>query len=311
LSEIQYRPYREGDETAILELFPVCFGGRTLPMEFWQWRFRDNPTGKIAIELAWKNDALIAQCAVSPHVITISGEDHFGGLTMEIMTHPNHRGKGLFVKLASRLHRRLEQDKFSLLWAFPNKYSHRIFIADLNWHDVWMIPMMELKTANFSSSKTTFSRIRELHDFDNRFNDLFDTIHHKREIVIKRDLKYLRWRFNNPLQKYRIVGLFSADELLGYVVLSYYIGTQLQVVDFLSVPDRSVYRELMGFVLGIAEEENMSSVKLWVSPDNPLHLELERMGFDNAAPLTYFVARSLGPSLPRDWYFTMSDSDNF
>ncbi len=45
------RPYRDGDEAAILELFPACFHVAR-GEDHWRWKYRDNPWGKLKISLA-------------------------------------------------------------------------------------------------------------------------------------------------------------------------------------------------------------------------------------------------------------------
>jgi len=47
----QIKPYLEGDEKHILELFGLSFGGRQMSLPYWKWRFQDNPAGHGVIEL--------------------------------------------------------------------------------------------------------------------------------------------------------------------------------------------------------------------------------------------------------------------
>lgn len=50
---LQIRAYQSGDEQKILDLFRLAYGGRELPLNFWEWRFRNNPAGAGVIELSW------------------------------------------------------------------------------------------------------------------------------------------------------------------------------------------------------------------------------------------------------------------
>jgi hypothetical protein len=66
----------------------------------------------------------------------------------------------------------------------------------------------------------------------------------------------------------------------------------------------------------IARQASLSAVSLWLNVSHPLHWRLEKVGFRNSEPITYFVGRVLQPALSeaivldyRNWYLTMGDSD--
>ena len=44
LTSVDARPWKDGDEKAILELFQLSFGA-PLSERYWRWRFLDNPSG--------------------------------------------------------------------------------------------------------------------------------------------------------------------------------------------------------------------------------------------------------------------------
>ena len=54
------RTWQPGDEIAILELFEQSYG-RELPLQFWNWRFKDHPSGGPLIMLAFDDEKLNVQ----------------------------------------------------------------------------------------------------------------------------------------------------------------------------------------------------------------------------------------------------------
>jgi hypothetical protein len=155
--------------------------------------------------------------------------------------------------------------------------------------------------------------------FDNRFDALWREAAPSYPIVVKRDSTYLSWRFDkNPVIDYQILAYFEADQLLGYTVINIYQRDQAQIVDLLTVPDSAIAQSIVTGVLHLSLDQGAKIVKMWLPAQTPLHLYLERLGFENRLPVTYFGARVLNPLPGRhdvtdlgEWHYLLSDSDNF
>lgn len=319
MSGIRFEPYRPGDEVSIVQLFETCFDGRTIPLEYWRWRFLRNPTGQNTVELAWDQGCLAGHYAVSPAVLMVNGKDCMAGLSATTMIHPDYRGRKLFPELAGRLYTRLAESGFSLVWGFPNSRSHPGFVRDLNWDDVAQIPFFALDLSSIERLGEVSSAIVELQQFDPRFDDLWVAARPANGLVVKRDSKYLNWRFkDNPTNKYRILVYVCGSELLGYAVISVYHGNHLQIVDMLCASPVEIGLALVRSAIDMALKDQRSMVKLWLPVNLHLHWELEKWGFVNITPVTYFGICPL-TRLPgncdaadvRRWYYTMGDSDVF
>jgi hypothetical protein len=210
----------------------------------------------------------------------------------------------------------------SLFYAFPdaNRSAHRLLVSQLGLVDVHEVPRFSLRV-NDRRPGTENSRddhIEEVVGFDARFDGLWERVQDHYRVVVKRNSKYLNWRFNlNPSARYRTFGYSDDVELHGYMVLKNY-GRDLQVVDMLTVPDVDVGVALVTSAAHLAQVEGLESVSMWLNPADKLHIELERLGFQPCAPVVYFVVRVLaGASLNhpaydfRNWHLMMSDSDVF
>ena len=69
------------------------------------------------------------------------------------------------------------------------------------------------------------------------------------------------------------------------------------MVDLLTQSDLEIGRQLLLEVARIAVSESVGAISLWLNVTHPLHRTLERMGFENGAPITYFAGLALRPDL--------------
>lgn len=315
--QIAYRPYFPGDESVILDLFQSSFG-KEMTKDFWKWRFLDNPVGQLMIELAWDDRTLASHYAVSPVMLTVKEQDYITALSMTTMTQPRYRGHGLFPVLAKSLYDRLKQHDYLMVWGFPNNQSHRTFRNHLAWRDIYEIPTFYLNLDDLFVTPKVSKYISELAGFDKRFDSLWEQVKSSNDILIKRDQKYLNWRYTlNPQHEYRIFAYIDNNELLGYAVFKEF-NSDIDIVDILTVQDDHIGEELIFAVLDIARQHgNIKGINIWLSVHYPLHYRLEKIGFTNDAPVTYFGVRRLSSHNPQGvilekfscWYIQMGDSD--
>lgn len=309
------RSYQPGDESAITDLFQSVFG-RPMSAAYWRWRFASNPTGETVIDLAWMNGQLVSHHAVSPVSVWIGQREHLSGLSMTIMTHPAYQGRGLFTALAERVYARTADRAMAMVWGFPNLMSHRGLVCYLDWEDIYEVPTFRrILHGNSTSMPRPSAHVTELESFDARFNHLWKEVRNEHRVITKRDLEYLDWRYGaNPQHEYTVLGYLREDQLLGYAVCKVY-RNDVDLVDLLSVED-TISLDLVYEVGRRALEKEARAINLWLNVSSSLHRELEKLGFRNGAPVTYFGARVLKPELDvevvrdfRNWYLTMGDSD--
>ena len=311
---VNIRPYALGDERAILGLFLTAFG-KPLSMDYWNWRFRDNPVDKPRILLAWDGDRLAAHYAVSPVHIGIAGKRVRSALSMTTMTHPDYRGQGLFVKLAGSLYSELNHSGYSMVWGFPNDQSHRGLIRDLGWKDIGEIPMLRLSVKEKKPEKISAS-ISEIYSFDNKFDSLWESLLTTRRLGVWRDSKYLNWRlFSQPENLYRVLAIIQDGTALGYTAWKRF-GNDLDLVDF-AAADPSTARQLLQGIIDTANSEDVSAINAWVPLHDSVHHDFEKTGFRNTGGVTYFGVRLFAEASmvdvtdPRQWHYAMVDSDVF
>jgi hypothetical protein len=311
------RTYETGNENNIAQLFKKCFG-REMDIDFWLWRFRENPSGAGIIHLAWDNEKLASHYAATPTNMQINGDEYVTGLSGTTMTHPDYRGQRLFQKVAEKIYEIMVRERIAFVWGFPNSLIHRIRVRDLKWMDIYEIPTFRIYKKKYALLAEPCDKIVYLDDFDHRFDGLWDRVKKKYQIITIRDSKYLHWRYvENPDQSYQIVAYINNDDISGYAVFKEY-KNEVQIIDIITDGDLEVGKLLIFTVFRFAIKVDAESVSLWLSVINPLHHELEKYGFKNESPVTYFGGFIFNNHLEksklydyRNWYITMGDSDVF
>lgn len=315
MSDLNVQTYKAGDETAITALFRTTYG-RNMDHAWWQWRFRDNLAGPSVIQLAWDDPILAGHYAVVQTTLSVDGIEVSSGLDVTTMTHPDYRGKGLFRTLARAAFERSAESGMAIVWGFPNRNSHRGYVQNLGWLDVWEIPTFRWSLPETLALPISSCALAEVDSFDERFDALWEAVKLSHRVMVQRDHKYLTWRYiANPMEQYRILISQDTSGLLGYAVFKRY-NNELQVVDLLTKDDMEIGRQLVLEVARIARQESLDAVSLWLNVTNPLHRVLERLGFENDSPITYFAGLILRPDTLdervydyRNWHLTMGDSD--
>jgi GNAT superfamily N-acetyltransferase len=311
------RPFRLGDEHKIITLANTVYPGLDLGLASWDWRYTNNPAGHAIIELAEHGDSIAAHYALSPVILRVRGVDELTHLSLLTMTHADCRGRGLFPRLAERAYRRAEMTGSKMVWGFPNRASHRSFVCRLDWKDVYEIPVLRIALQSHFTFELS-PNVGAVLSFDERFDRLWERVKDRYRYMVKRDAAYLQWRYpGNPAAYYGVLTYTTSDasEILGYVVFKRY-GREYQIVDLLA-QNVHVGLSLVQSVIwmSLSSATPVSTLSLWLNVADPLHHALEKMGFRNEGPATYFGVRPFagcGWAFDfRDWYISMGDSDVF
>lgn len=127
------RPYRPGDERAVLALHEEAFGTRQSRAQ-WQWRYRDLPLGESTILLAWAGERCIGQFAYSPMPLTLDGAPVDALAALEAMVHPVYRATGLLSALERAADREVDRDRPR--YGFATERTHSLFVGSLGWRSL-------------------------------------------------------------------------------------------------------------------------------------------------------------------------------
>ncbi|MCK4444223.1 MAG: GNAT family N-acetyltransferase [Thermoplasmata archaeon] len=158
-----------------------------------------------------------------------------------------------------------------------------------------------------------------LHTFDSSINRLWHEVSNRYEIMAVREEEYLNWRYCMRSDKpYETFAAMSGGTIMGYVVCAEEETGQGKcgyIVDILVSSDE-ILRVLTQFCLGRFATRNVDIVKFWAPPAFAGLGMFRRQGFfpsPNALKLIALVNSSdLSReflSQPRNWYYTMGDTD--
>ena len=289
-----------------LDLFTQAFG-RRIPEAFLTWRYLDNPAGGPLVCVAREEGVIIGSYSVSPVVLDCDGEPRPSALSMTTMTHPAHNGKGIFKTLATTLYERMNSTH-DLVWGFPNANSHFAFANRLAWGDIYEVPTLTLSLEKAKVDSVALVR-------DDGFERSYRLVKRRERIAVRKERDYLRWRYlANPINRYRTFVVMDGGEVSSFAVTKVF-GEGLDLVDLQAVEDEQADL-LLRQVVRHAKEEGLGAIATWCPVQAGSHKILERHGFENRAPITYFGARPLrtGPEGldwldRRNWYIQMGDSD--
>ena len=153
-NEYIFRPYKNGDETGIVELYRLSFPDWSLrqsPLEYWRWKYLENPYGS-TITVAEFNGKIVGVAASLYRRVKIGETVFEASFGEDSATHPDHRGKGVYSNLVKMNNSSpLEMSKkfdYSITLnpivikdyvkrgaqVFPHTFSYLIYVRDLDKH---------------------------------------------------------------------------------------------------------------------------------------------------------------------------------
>jgi len=321
--KISSRSYESGDEYPILDLFKQVFK-REMSLEFWRWRFVNNPFGKAVIRLSFDASKLVGHYAVIPMNVQVQGKSTKAALSMTTMVHQDYRGSGIFTNLAQESYKAAAERGTEFVFAFPNENSYYPFIKMLGWKGFGKMSILEKDVETNYTENASEIDVHQIERFDSRIDLLWDKVKQRYPVIVPRTRQFLNWRFvQSPDETYTKFVVGNNEELLGYVVLKVYVaptGGKGHIVDMLTVEDEAVVRKLLRRTYSYFTAQGINNISCWCQ-DNSFYAHiLEAEGFSRKEMEgTYFGIKILDgrsdllksvESFP-NWFLSMGDSDVF
>ncbi|NIM10358.1 MAG: GNAT family N-acetyltransferase [Candidatus Aminicenantes bacterium] len=319
---MKIRAYIKGDEEEIMELdareLPSRWNPRTL--ENWYWKFTDrNPAGHAFVWVAEHQDHLVGHFAAVPYKLKLFDEVVTASHTIGALVDKKFQNRGLLKFVGEKLMEDLEKNNIPYTWGFPNRLAHKFENVVLKYNDLVNFDLWKIEKAALKKNPPN-PGIRPVTEFDNAFDELWDTCSPDYEIAVVRNKIYLNWRYlQRPDWKYFPFALYDGDALKGYVVLKLYKEEETlrgHIIDiFARRDDEQTLSGLIDHSLNFFIDEGVDeiTVLIWGSPlveklfidrgffketiDRPLIL---RINLDHK-----YKDKILDNS---HWYFTMGDS---
>ena len=115
----------------ISTLLNYVFNSELFTTDYLSWLYNENPSGKAVGYNAYLNKELVAHYATIPVEYIFSNKKYAGLLSLNTATSPQHKGKGLFTKLASKTYITASDNGFDFIIGVANQNSTDAFIKKL------------------------------------------------------------------------------------------------------------------------------------------------------------------------------------
>lgn len=236
LQPVTIRPYRPGDEQAILDTFNVVFretngeGYVDRAIDTWNWQFRDNPEG-LRISLAVTDDGTVAAqyAGVPLRQATWHGDQIFVHI-VDSFVHPEYRqglkAPGLFVNTALPWFADCYRRGDALPYGFPVPRAERIGQRYLYYHRLRVVDYLcrelsvDAPTDPPAGVTVEPMALRSDKALEDEVDALFVRFALQRGCLTRRSAAYLKWRYEQaPGAPYELWGARRAGELVGLIVL--------------------------------------------------------------------------------------------
>lgn len=160
-----------------VQLFDRAFeGDAKLSRDYLQWQYVDNPHGKVIATDAFLEGQFAAHYAIIPRLYRLDGQTFPAALSVNTATHPDHQGKGLFVKLAQETYAQAARAGVAFVIGVANANSIGGFVRRLGFTELGQVRL-----------------------------GLFTTpaIARPGELALDIDEAFIAWRLRNPGRRYR------------------------------------------------------------------------------------------------------------
>lgn len=158
---IKLLDFDDGDDSIkkIVNLQNIVYEGQHVfhvePFRNW---YLNNPLGKVISFNAFYGDELVAHYACSPYKMIIDGREVLGLFDLATVTHPNHRGKGLFKLLAKTTYDYAKKQGYEFVIGVANansfpgymKYFPFTFVGQLEVRIGWGTNICKNRDKRFS-----------------------------------------------------------------------------------------------------------------------------------------------------------------
>ncbi len=332
--DLIFRPIRREDVGAISTLYRRCFGIDP-SQAYIRWRYLDTPLGVTPTMLAFDRDDCIGSYGVWPTKLLLSGTRVAGGQAIDSMTHPDYRGRGLFVELGEHCYEVLQQLGIRVLYGFPNESAYPGRIRRLNWDHVddihhWVRPLwvagaspfgrlvaagsllwrptsvagdLRIETAAAPEAEGVAALLRaceETHDL----------------CRVERSPEWLAWRYHPASGRdYRWIACYAERELAGFCVWRFDATTRRASIAELAGHPQAL-ATLLSAVLTMAYRLQVRIIDIFTNDPKMLRL-MRSAGFVRRSSERFMVRSLTGMTLPANvhwraaWRIFGGDFDAF
>jgi hypothetical protein len=324
---VETRPYRSGDEAAILELFAKSFPHAPRSLEHFNWKFRGNPAGNERVSLTFEGERLVAHYAGYPVLFDESGRELIAQQIGDTMTDPSvrHIGRGassMFGRTALHFYERFCEGQIAFNYGFNvaniQKFSLRFLRSDRVEPVMYRVrDARTIRPISRSERLLRGYRLRIMKSAGVELDRFYARVCDAYRFLARRDARYIRWRYlEHPESPYVVVAIHKWHRLAGWIVLRIR-DKRLMIGDALFDPAHSDAFEVA--LRHIVPGYPVDSIEAWFPP-RPRWFDdvLRASGFetrpepqDLSLMCVPFTMADATEQMRAQLYYTWGDSDLF
>jgi hypothetical protein len=321
------RAFEPGDETEILALFARCFPHAPRTIEHFRWKYLNNPYGNARISLTFDADGrLVGHYAGYPVPFFENGRDLVAHQIGDTMTDPSVRqvGRGptsILARTGLHFYATFCDNKIAFNYGFNVSNIHRFSIRFLRADRVeaisyWQRPL-PLKRIARPSRWIRGYQLELVRDFGEEFDRFFARVAPSYAFLVRRDARYLRWRYvGTPERGHFVIAIRKWRRLVGWSVFRI---RENRIIwgDALFDPG---HKDAIDVLLRhVVPSHAADKIEAWFPSRPPWIADvLQRAGFvreiepqDLSLMCVPFVLTDATDRMRRALYVTMGDSDLF
>jgi len=227
--QYEIRPFRKGDEEAILNLWQAAFNS-TMSLPLFRWKYLENPYSQAMMLSISNSDGVVAFYGGVPYLFHHEDRDTHAVQLMDIMTHPDHRKNKVFVSTAKEfMSLYCASGALLLMYGFPGEFHYGIGEKKLNYEKMGRVLHLKYSLKELSGhTGKVFSNHKVLSSPDEYPDPYLDPVSmesinsvdahssflnhawnkNRRDYCfsIVRDAAFVKWRFfDHPEKEYKVL----------------------------------------------------------------------------------------------------------
>jgi hypothetical protein len=240
------------DPEGLLALVRTVFPGEDVgDPRFLSWLYDLNPSGPAVEVMAKSGDSVRGHIAVLPQRYKVGRDAVSGGVVVNAITHPDFRGRGIFMVLHEELFQSPPAKGLAFSFGFANPKSEKGCFRHLGYQELgrlpfWILPFnlprilaaqpswkgaagraaaraaqpfVKLWRATRRPRGASLTVIENATEFGPEFDDLWLAASAGAENILVRDRAFLDWRFiRSPTRRYDVFTARKNGRLVGYLV---------------------------------------------------------------------------------------------
>ncbi|MBP8042499.1 MAG: GNAT family N-acetyltransferase [Bacteroidales bacterium] len=287
------------DNEQLVLLMKNCFN-QEVPAEYFDWKYFKNPAGaSIGFVAKTANNEIVAFEGLMPEIYSLNGEQRIVFHSTDTMTHSEHRGKGLYTKIANAGFDYLRQEGKLFELGFGGAMSTPI-IQKFGWKTICFIRFYFKTYFQSFFNNLFFSKRLRTKDFYiqkiDHISEIMPVLKACKTTAVHKVIseEVYSWKIANPRFNYQVFGIYDTQKnIKGYVVF-YIQNNKIMLFDMRFMESKSIFEKKLFLWLDQQVVKNKYTAIVTFSQENvPYYNQLKKNGFINnkmgLGPLGYNI----------------------